>query len=424
MATLLSRALQRAIVGALLVPERWRSGVAYNPLSPRMARDPYPFYAELRAKDPVHRSRLLDAWVFSRHADVDAILRDFRRFSNDQRKRDPRLRRRRRSLPLPEPTILFLDPPDHTRLRSLVNKAFTPRAVTALEARIRGMAAALLDAADPAGFDLMDTLANPLPVMVIAEMLGVPPEDRAQFKVWSNQRARILEPTVSGRELQIAQQASRSLDAYFGTIIEARRAEPRDDIISALVHVEEAGDRLTEREMLGMLRLLLVAGNETTTNLIGNGVLALLRHPEQMRALRDDPGLIPMAVEELLRFDSPVQASLRLVLEDCEVNGFPLRRGDNAVLLNGAANHDPAAFDDPDRLDVRRGEVNHVAFGRGIHYCLGAPLARLEARVAIEVLLARWPALRLLAHRPVFRQSIVLRGLDALPIAAAPAAVQ
>ena len=424
MATLLRRALQRVVVGALVVPERWRSGIAYNPLAPRMARDPYPFYAELRARDPVHRSRLLDAWVFSRHADVDAILRDFRRFSSDQRKRDPRLRRRRRSLPMPEPTILVLDPPDHTRLRSLVNKAFTPRAVTALEARIRGMAGALLDAADPAGFDLMEALADPLPVMVIAEMLGVPPEDRAQFKTWSNQRARIIEPTVSGRELQIAQQASRSLDAYFRTIIEARRSEPRDDIISALVHVEEAGDRLTEREMLGMLRLLLVAGNETTTNLIGNGVLALLRHPEQMRALRDDPGLIPTAVEELLRFDSPVQATLRLVLEDCEVNGFPLRRGDNAVLLNGAANHDPAAFDHPDRLDVRRGEVNHVAFGRGIHYCLGAPLARLEARVALEVLLERYAALRLLSDRPAFRQSIVLRGLDALPLAGGRPAVQ
>ena len=425
MTTLLRQALQRAVVGALLVPERWRSGVVYNPLSPRMARDPYPLYAELRARDPVHRSRLLDAWVFSRHADVDVILRDLRRFSNDQRKRDPRLRRRRRSLPLPEPTILFVDPPDHTRLRSLVNKAFTPRAVAALEGRIRGMAGALLDAADDAaGFDLMEVLANPLPVMVIAEMLGVPPDDRAQFKAWSNQRARILEPTISGRELQVAQEAGRSLDACFRTIIAHRRVEPRDDIISALVHVEEAGDRLTERELLAMLRLLLVAGNETTTNLIGNGVLALLRHPDQLRALRDDPGLIPPAVEELLRFDSPVQATLRLVLEDCEVNGFPLRRGDNAVLLNGAANHDPAAFDDPDRLDVRRGEVNHVAFGRGIHYCLGAPLARLEGRVALEVLLERYPGLRLLSDRPAFRRSIVLRGLDALPVAAGPAALE
>ena len=411
---------QSAVASVMLAPERWRTGVTYNPLSAGMARNPYPFYAKLRARDPVHRSRLLDAWVFSRHADVDTVLRDFRRFSSDQRKRDPQ-RRRRSNLPqIPDPTILFLDPPDHTRLRALVNKAFTPKAVAALEPQIRKMAGTLLAAAeDPAGFDLMAGLANPLPVMVIAEMLGVPLEDRAQFRQWSNQRARILEPTVSARERKVAEEASRSLDTYFRSIIKARRIVPRDDIISALVHVEEEGDRLTEREMLGMLRLLLVAGNETTTNLIGNGMLALLRHPEQLQALRDDPGLIPAAVEELLRFDSPVQATLRLVLEDCDVNGFPLRRDDNVLLLNGSANHDPAVFDHADRLDIARGETNHVAFGRGIHHCLGAPLARLEGRVAVEVLLERFPSLRLLSDRPAFRNSIVLRGLESLPVKAA-----
>ena len=404
----------------MLAPERWRNGVVYNPFSAAMARNPYPIYAELRARAPVHRNRLLDAWVLSRHADVDAVLRDFRRFSNDQRKRDP-VRRRRSTLPqIPYPTILFLDPPDHTRLRALVNKAFTPKAVADLEPRIRRMTRTLLDAAaDPNGFDLMETLANPLPVMVIADMLGVPVEDRAQFREWSNRRARILEPTVSRREFRIAEEASKSLDEYFLSIIKARRIVPRDDIISALIQVEEAGDRLTEGEMLGLLRLLLVAGNETTTNLIGNGMLALLRHPEQLRALREDPGRIPAAVEELLRFDSPVQASLRLVLEDCEVNGIPLRRDDNVLLLNGAANHDPAVFDHPERLDIGRRENNHVAFGRGIHFCLGAPLARLEGRIAIEVLLERYPSLRLMSDRPAFRNSIVLRGLKALPVRAA-----
>ncbi len=362
----------------------------------------------------------MDMWIFSRHAEVDAVLRDFRRFSNDQRKRDP-ARRRRSSLPqMPDPTILFLDPPDHTRLRTLVNKAFTPKAVAALEPRIREMTHELLDAAeDPAGFDLMEGLANPLPVMVIAEMLGVPLEERAQFREWSNRRARILEPLIDARTLRIANEASESLNTYFRSIIQTRRTEPRDDIISALVHVEEEGDRLTEREMLAMLRLLLVAGNETTTNLIGNGMLALLRHPEQLQVLREDPGRIPAAVEELLRYDSPVQATLRLVLEDTEVNGIPLRRDDNVLLLNGAANRDPAAFDHPDRLDIGRRDNNHVAFGRGIHFCLGAPLARLEGRVAIEVLLERYPSLGLLSERPAFRTSVVLRGLETLPVKAA-----
>ncbi|MYI74873.1 MAG: cytochrome P450 [Acidobacteria bacterium] len=385
-----------------------------------MARHPYPFYDRLRTRAPVLHSRLMDVWIFSRHAEVDAVLRDFRRFSNDQRKRDP-ARRRRSSLPqMPDPTILFLDPPDHTRLRTLVNKAFTPKAVAALEPRIREMAHELLDAAeDPAGFDLMEGLANPLPVMVIAEMLGVPPEERAQFREWSNRRARILEPLIDARTLRIANEASESLNGYFRSIIPARRGEPRAAIISALVHVEEEGDRLTEREMLAMLRLLLVAGNETTTNLIGNGMLALLQHPEQLQALREDPGRIPVAVEELLRYDSPVQATLRLVLEDTEVNGIPLRRDDNVLLLNGAANRDPAVFDHPDRLDVGRRENNHVAFGRGIHFCLGAPLARLEGRVAIEVLLERYPSLGLVSDRPAYRTSVVLRGLENLPVKAA-----
>ncbi len=404
----------------MLVPERWRTGVAYNPLAAHVARDPYPFYERLRTRDPVHRSRLMDMWVFSRHADVDAVLRDFRRFSSDQRKRDPARQRRSALAQIPDPTILFLDPPDHTRLRTLVNKAFTPKAVADLEPRIRRMTRTLLDAApDPNRFDLMEALANPLPVMVIAEMLGVPVEDRAQFREWSNQRARILEPMIGERERRIANEASKSLDEYFLSIIKLRRIVPRDDIISALVHVEEEGDRLTEREMLGMLRLLLVAGNETTTNLIGNGMLALLRHPEQLQALRDDPSRIPGAVEELLRYDSPVQGTVRLVLEDCEVNGVPLQRDDNVLLLIGSANRDPQVFDHPDQLDVGRRDNNHVAFGRGIHFCLGAPLARLEGRVAIEVLLERYPSLRLESDRPAFRSSIVLRGLERLPIRAA-----
>ena len=411
-------AIRSVAVGTLLMRERWQSGVSYNPLSSEMAQDPYPTYAKLRGRDPVHRSRLMDAWVFSRFADVDAILRDHRHFSSDPRKRVAS--GRRASLPnVEEPSMLFLDPPDHTRLRALVNKAFTPRAVAALEPHIRELMTTLLDAVDdPAAFDLMEAVAKPLPVIVIAEMLGIPPEDRAQFAVWSDQRARILEPTLSPDERETADAAMRSLDEYLMPIISARRVDPKDDIISALAQAEEEGDKLTEREVLIMLRLLLVAGNETTTNLIGNGVLALLRHPDQLAAMREDPALIPSAVEELLRFDSPVQVDVRSVLDDCEVNGFRVRRGDNVVTLLGAANRDPDRFEAPDRLDVRRGDQNHLSFGRGIHHCLGAPLARLEGRVVLQALIERFSSLRLLEDRPAFRSSVALRGLLALPVSA------
>ena len=414
-------AIRSLVVNALVHRERWQSGVAYNPLSPRMAQDPYPEYEVLRERSPVHRSRLMNAWVFSRYADVDTVLRDHRRFSNDPRKRT--LSRRQQAV-LPDPgdyTMLFLDPPDHARLRALVNKAFTRRAVNALEPLIRRLMDTLLDEVDPSGFDLMEAVAVPLPVIVIAEMLGVPPEDRARFRVWSNQRARLLEPTISPRERAAGAEAGEALDEYFVPIIQTRRAEPESDIVSALAQAEEEGDVLTEREMLNMLRLLLVAGNETTTNLIGNGMLALLRNPEELERLRTDPTLIPSAVEELLRFDSPVQTDFRGALEDCEVNGAPVRRGDNIVLLIGSANRDPEAFEEPDRLDVGRSGSSHISFGRGVHHCIGAPLARLEGRIVLEVLLERYSSMRLLDERPAYRGGVVLRGLESLPVAAVPA---
>ena len=417
----LREAIRSLVVNALVLRERWQSGVAYNPLSPRMAQDPYPEYAVLRERSPVHRSRLMNAWVFSRYADVDTVLRDHRRFSNDPRKRTLS---RRQQATLPDPgdyTMLFLDPPDHTRLRALVNKAFTRRAVNALEPLIRRLMDTLLDDVAPSGFDLMEAVAVPLPVIMIAEMLGVPPEDRARFRVWSNQRARLLEPTISPRERAAGIEAGEALDEYFTPIIQARRVEPESDIVSALAQAEEEGEVLTEREVLNMLRLLLVAGNETTTNLIGNGMLALLRNPEELERLREDPGLIPGAVEELLRFDSPVQTDFRGALEDCEVNGAPVRRGENVVLLIGSANRDPAVFEEPDRLDVGRSGSSHISFGRGIHHCIGAPLARLEGRIVLEALLERFSSMRLLDERPAYRGGVVLRGLESLPVAAVPA---
>ena len=412
------QAIRSVVANAVLVRERWQSGVAYNPLSSRMAQDPYPAYAALRDRDPVHRSRLMNAWVFTRHSDVDAILRDHRHFSNDPRKGEL-TRRQRLNLPADDEfTMLFLDPPDHKRLRALVNKAFTPKAVNALEPHIRSLLGSLLDDIDdPAGgFDLMEAVAQPLPVIVIAEMLGVPPEDRARFKVWSDQRARVLEPAIEPEERAVADAAARAFDDYFRPIIEARRAAPQGDIVSALAQAEDEGDRLTERETLNMLRLLLIAGNETTTNLIGNGILALLRHPDQLQRLREDRSLIPAAVDELLRFDSPVQTDFRRTLADCAVNGFALRRRQNVVLLLGAANRDPDVFEDPDRLDIGRSEGAHLSFGRGIHHCIGAPLARLEGRIVLETLLERFSRIDLLGPRPRFRDGIVLRGLQSLPV--------
>ena len=410
-------AIRSTVAGAVVLPERWRRGVAYNPLSARTAQDPYPAYAALRGRAPVHRSRLLKAWVFARHADVDAILRDHRRFGNDPRK-GPLSSRQRAMLPPPhEFTLLFLDPPDHTRLRALVNKAFTPRAVNALESRVRSILGALLDDIDdPSAFDLMEAVARPLPVIVMAEMLGVPAEDRARFAVWAAQRARLLEPTISRRERKAGGAASQAFDAYFRPIIEERRAAPREDIVSALVQAQDEGAHLSERETLNMLRLLLSAGTETSANLIGNGILALLRHPDQLQRLRDDPDLIPAAVEELLRFDSPVQVDSRRVLADYEVNGFPLRKRDNIVLLLGAANRDPDVFVNPDVLDIDRHQGRHLSFGGGIHHCLGAPLARLEGRIVLEMLLDRFESIRLLGDRPRFRQGIVLRSLRSLTL--------
>ena len=415
-------AVRCALAGAMALHERWRSGVSYNPLSARTAQDPYPVYAALRARAPVHRSALLNAWLITRHADVDAILRDHRRFGNDPRKGTLSFRQQATLPPENEFTLLFLDPPDHTRLRALVNKAFTQRAVAALEPRIRAILGSLLDGiADPARFDLMPAVAWPLPVIVIAEMLGVPPQDRDRFRVWSARRTRLLEPTIGPHERAAGVAAGKAFDAYIQPIIEQRRAAPRDDIVSALALAHDEGRHLNEREVLNMLRLILIAGTETTSNLVGNAMLALLRHPEELQRLRDDPGLIPAAVEELLRFDSPVQSDFRRVLEDCEVHGVSLRKRDNVVLLLGAANRDPDVFADPYRLDIGRSVGTHLSFGRGIHHCLGAPLARLEGRIVIEMLLERFSRISLLAERPRFRRGMVLRGLRSLPLRCARA---
>src|SRR5919108_2903306 len=326
--------LQPLVTRALLAWEWWQSGVTYYPLAAHMYNNPYPTYAKLRTHDPIHWNILSHSWVFSRYRDVDAILRDHVRFSKYPRHRQD-LPAHQSSATNPRgPSMLFLDPPDHTRLRALVQKAFTPHAIEALAPRIRQIAAALLDQiVDPMAFDAMEGLAAPLPVIVMAELLGVPPEDRTRFGHWSHQRARVLEPSISERERRDTVEAAQQFDAYFLGIMKQRRAEPRDDLISALVAAEAAGDKLTQDELLVMLRLLLVAGNETTTNLIGNGLLALLRHPDQLQLLRSDPGLMVGAVEEMLRYDAPAQVDGRTALVDMEIDQRPIRKGQGIVLL-------------------------------------------------------------------------------------------
>jgi len=406
-------------IRAVVLREWWQSGVTYNPLSPHVYLNPYPKYAQLRAKDPVHWSPLMDAWVVTRYTHVDAILRDHKRFSNDPRHRQ-RARAPRTTVDNPGgQSMLFLDPPDHTRLRALVNKAFTPQAIAALTRRIQAIVQELLDQIPaPSHFDLIDTLAYPLPVIVMAELLGIPPEDRARFKRWSERRARVLEPTITASEIQEANRAAHELDEYFRGIITARRRAPRDDLISTLVAAEEAGDKLTLDEVLVMLRLLLIAGNETTTNLIGNGMLALLRHPDQLQMLRENPDLMDAAVEELLRYDTPVQVDARTVLEDVDIGGRHIAKGQGIILLLGAANHDPEVFSAPEQLDLTRRGTTNLSFGRGLHHCLGALLARAEARLAFAGLLERFNDMHLLTESPPFKDNVVLRGLRALPIGA------
>ena len=396
--------MKSVAIPALLTWERIESGVSYNPVSAENAADPYPNYENIRLKDPVHRMRLLDAWLLTRYEDVNAVLRDHKRFSNAERSLNDAGR----------VTLLDLDPPDHTRLRSLVSRAFTPRSVAALESRAQAITEELLDAVENTDrFDLIQALAFPLPVIVIAEMIGVPPEDREQIKVWSNDIALSVEPVLTDEQVDMVDRATEELYEYFDGIIALRRRDPRDDLISALIAAEDEGDRLTHDEVLATLLLLLVAGNETTRNLIGNGTLALMRNPEQLQLLRDNPDLMDTAIAEFLRYDSPVQLDGRLVNEDVEIGGKRIRAGQRVISALGAANRDPEAFTNPESLDITRKEKSHISFGRGIHHCLGAPLALLEGRIAFSCLLDRFSSIRLLTE-PDRRPQVVLRGVDEL----------
>jgi pimeloyl-[acyl-carrier protein] synthase len=388
-----------------------------HPLLVQFREDPYPLYRYLHAAAPVQWNAVLDAWTLVRYADVVASLTDTR-FSADRT-----LQAEADALEGYElaKSMLVSDPPDHTRMRALVQKAFTPRMIEQLRPRIVSIVDDLLDriAERQGRFDVIADLAYPLPVVVIAELLGVPPEDREIFEEWSALLAASLDPLVSADLMQRVTQARDALDAYLRGIIAERRREPKSDLISALVAVEERGDVLSEPELVVMCTLLLIAGHETTVNLIGNGLLALLQHPDQLAKLKDSPQLIGTAVEELLRFDSPVQLTGRIATESFEIGGQPIAAGEWVLPLLGAANRDPAQFAEPDRLDLARNPNAHIAFGRGIHFCLGAPLARVEGQIAIGALVRRFSSLEQ-AGNPVRRDQITLRGLKSLPVAFSP----
>jgi cytochrome P450 len=317
--------------------------------------------------------------------------------------------------------MIHTDPPDHTRLRALVSKAFTHRTVEAMEGRIQQLVDELLEASRQRGqMDLIEDLAYPLPVMVIAAMLGVPAEDRALFKRWSDEISVMVSGDVASLPETALRQVNRAreeLAEYFRAVVERLRRQPGDDLLSALVQAEEEGGRLTEDELYSTLVLLLVAGNETTTNLIGNGMFALLRHPDQLRRVWDNPALVAPAVEEMLRYDGPVQLTTRLAKADQEVDGTKISQGEWVYLVLGAANRDPAHFPEPDRFDVSRADNKHIAFGAGPHFCLGAPLARLEAQVALRTLRQCCPNLRLSGETPEYRNNFTLRGLKTLRVA-------
>lgn len=381
--------------------------------------DPWPTYDRLRQRAPVWRNPE-GAWVLTRHADCEAVLRD-QRFSSNARHAIPPIEYAEgdpRALLAEDDqrTLLFMDPPDHTRLRKLVSKGFTPRTVERLRPRIQELVDGILDdAADRGGLDVVADLGFELPVTVICEMLGVPLADRDQFAGWSSDASRLLDADLDPELLQQGLAAAFNFVTYFQDLFAQRRAHPADDLVSALIAVEEEGDTLTEEELTSIVMLLFIAGHETTMNLIGNGTYALVRDPDQAARWRQDPSLDGPGVEELLRFDGPAHVTARIATDDLEVNGNRFAKGNTVITLVSAANRDPVRFDDPARLDIGRVDNHHLAFSQGLHYCLGAALARLEGQIAVGSLLRRFPDLEL-AEQPVYRDHFVLRGLTSLHV--------
>ena len=391
--------------------------------TPENRRNPHPLYHQLRAEAPMAYSEEMDEWVLTRWADCEAVLRD-PRWSSSPDHRPPTsdgfTSISAEAADVGMKTLLFLDPPDHTRLRRLVSKAFTPRRIEQLRGHVAEILDDLLKDVKPGeAFDVISTFAYPLPLIVICELMGVPLEDRHQFEGWSSEATRLLDGDIDEDTFNKGIVAAMYFLNYFNGLFEQRRAEPRDDLLSGLLAVEESGDVLSEEELRSIVLLLFLAGHETTVNLIGNGLFALMQHRDQWELLCSDPnGLAAGAVEELLRYDGPVHVTGRIATQALEVNGHVFAKQSQVVTLLAAANRDPERFPDPDRLDITRPDNQHLTFSHGIHYCLGAALARLEGQVVFSTLAERCPQMKLAADPDEieYREHFVLRGLKALPV--------
>jgi len=392
----------------------------YQLLDPAVLANPYPLYHRLRSEAPVHWDPYLHAWVVTRYADVVTV---FQRFSSDRTPSPEQLAAMGLSALTPIARVmvkqmLFMDAPSHGRIRGIASRAFTPRRIEGLRSHIGDIVNGLLDAVEPNGrMDVIEDLAYPLPAIVTAELLGVPPSDRDQLKIWSEGFAEILGNFQHNPDrIPVVLEAVEGMTAYFREAIREHRDHPQDDLITAFIEAEVEGDRLTEEEMIANLMVTMVGGQETTTNLIGNGMLTLLRHPDQLAMLQADLSLVPSAVEELLRFESPSQHTARIAPEDTELGGKLIRKRQAVIAVMGAANRDPERFQEPDRLDIRREENRHLAFAWASHFCFGAPLARMEAQIAFDALLRRFPNIALDTNQVTWRGNLGLRGLTALPV--------
>ena len=386
--------------------------LTYSPFDPEVIADPYPVYRELRDKAPAYWSPEASSWVLSRYDDVCAALTDPATYSSASGifPTPPGVDMTQLFLPM----LIMSDPPRHTQLRHIVSKAFTPRRIAGLETSIHTIVDDLLNQAPDAGtWDFVSGFAGPLPAIVIADMLGVPREDRQQFRTWSTT---LIQSNPTRGEFGPGLDAAAALYDYFSAFLAERRTDPRDDLMTALVHAEVDGQHLSEEELLGFCLLLLVAGHETTTNLLSNSAVVLAHHPESRWQLADNPDLVPPAVEELLRYDSPVQGLARTLTRQVDLHGQRMKAGDTVLMLFGSANRDDQAFPDADHFDIHRSPDRQVAFGRGIHFCLGAALARMEARIALQALLTRHRDWDVDLDSAARLRSGPIRGFASLPV--------